>query len=253
MNALIVGYGRMGHEVENFLLERGHKIVGRVDKESAEGKTVVLTEDLLKASDVVIEFALPEAVIDHVALYAKVGIPSVIGTTGWDERRHEAQELILKHGGAMVYGSNFSLGAHMFFHLVEKAAGMIAEIPDYDIMVTEYHHKMKKDSPSGTALSVAERILRACPRKRIINSDRINRAIRDEELHVASVRGGTIPGIHSVLLDSMADSIEIRHTARSRSGFALGAVIAAEWILGKKGFYEVQDFARDFLSNQFKK
>ena len=250
MNVLIVGYGRMGHEVEAILQARGHKVSARIDKTPGVGDSTEISSEILRSSQAVIEFSLPEGVVDHVKTYAAAGIPAVIGTTGWDEQKAHAKVLVEGNQAALIHGTNFSLGAQMFFQLVEKAAAMIAELPEYDIMVTEWHHKLKKDSPSGTALTTADRILRNLPRKTEINTGRIDRAIRDEELHIASVRGGAIPGIHQVLLDSVADSIEVKHTARNRSGFALGAVLAAEWLSTRPqaGFLDVEDFARQYFS-----
>ncbi|NNM67097.1 MAG: 4-hydroxy-tetrahydrodipicolinate reductase [Spirochaetales bacterium] len=252
MNVLIVGYGRMGHEVETFLRSRNHHVVARVDPTPGVGDATEVSSELLRSSQAVIEFSLPEAVLGHARQYAGVGLPAVVGTTGWESDRAEVRNLVEGYQSSLVWGSNFSVGAHLFFALVEKAASMIADLPDYDIMVTEWHHKLKKDSPSGTALTTAERILKVLPRKKEINSERLDRAIRDDELHVASVRGGAIPGIHSVLLDSAADSLEIRHTARSRSGFALGAVLAAEWLVssGRKGFLSVEDFVADTFASK---
>jgi 4-hydroxy-tetrahydrodipicolinate reductase len=250
MNVLIVGYGRMGHEVESILQSRGHRVTARVDRTPGVGDTTEISSELLRSSQAVIEFSLPEGVVDHIRQYAAAGVPAVVGTTGWDERKAEAKTIVEGFQSALVHGTNFSLGAHMFFQLVEKAAAMIADLPEYDIMVTEWHHKLKKDSPSGTALTTADRILRNLPRKTEANTGRIDRAIRDEELHVASVRGGWIPGIHQVMVDSAADTIEVRHTARNRSGFALGAVLAAEWLQGRPqaGFVDVEDFARQYFA-----
>ncbi|NNM54894.1 MAG: 4-hydroxy-tetrahydrodipicolinate reductase [Spirochaetales bacterium] len=249
MQTLIVGYGRMGHEVEGYLKARGHQIVARVDTSGA-GDTSEVTSELLRSAEMVIEFSLPEAVLGHARQYAAVGIPVVLGTTGWDAQRTEVQHIVEGYQSTLLWGTNFALGTHLFFALAEKAAALISGLPEYDIMLTEWHHKLKKDSPSGTALTTAERILKVLPRKKEINTGRIDRAIRDEELHVASVRGGTIPGTHSVLLDSAADSLEIRHTARNRSGLALGAVMAAEWLLesGRKGFLSVDDFVKSYFA-----
>lgn len=250
MNILIVGYGRMGHEVETILQARGHRVTARIDRTPGVGDAAELSSEILRSSQAVIEFSLPEAVIDHVRAYAAAGIPAVVGTTGWDERKPEAKTIVEGYQAALIHGTNFSLGAHMFFQLVERASAMIADLPEYDIMVTEWHHKLKKDSPSGTALTTADRIVRNLPRKTEINTGRIDRAIRDEELHVASVRGGSIPGIHQVLIDSAADTIEVRHTARNRSGFALGAVLAAEWLAVRPqiGFVDVEEFARQYFA-----
>lgn len=250
MNVLIVGYGRMGHEVEAHLEARGHRTVARVDRPGGQGDTHEISPELLRSTEAVIEFSLPESVVDHVRLYAAAGVPAVVGTTGWDDRKAEAKTIVEGYQSSLIHGTNFSLGAHMFFQLVEKASAMVADLAEYDVMVTEWHHKLKKDSPSGTALTTAERILRNLPRKTEVNTGRIDRAIRDEELHVTSVRGGWIPGIHQVLVDSAADTIEIRHTARNRGGFALGAVLAAEWLQSRApvGFLDVEEFARQYFA-----
>ena len=249
MKTLIVGYGRMGHEVEAYLTARGHQIVARVNTSGA-GDAREVSSELLRSSEMVIEFSLPEAVLGHVRQYSAVGVPAVLGTTGWEAQRSEVRELVEGYQSTLLWGTNFALGTHLFFALAERAAALISGLPDYDIMVTEWHHKHKKDSPSGTALTTAERILKALPRKKEIQTGRLDRAIRDEELHVASVRGGTLPGTHSVLLDSSADSLEIRHTARNRSGLALGAVMAAEWLTtsGRKGFLSVDDFVKSYFA-----
>jgi 4-hydroxy-tetrahydrodipicolinate reductase len=250
MNVLIVGYGRMGHEVEAILQARGHQVSARIDKTPGVGDATELSSEILRSSQAVIEFSLPEGVIDHVRAYAAAGLPAVVGTTGWNDRKADAKTIVEGYQAALIHGNNFSLGAHMFFQLVERAAAMIADLPEYDIMVTEWHHKLKKDSPSGTALTTADRILRNLPRKTEINTGRLDRAIHDKELHVASVRGGSIPGIHEVLLDSVADSIEIKHTARNRQGFALGSVLAAEWLAARpqSGFVDVEEFARQYFA-----
>jgi len=250
MNVLIVGYGRMGHEVEAILRARGHGVSARIDKTPGVGDATQISSEILRSSQVAIEFSLPEGVVDHVRTYAATGLPAVVGTTGWDEHKAEAKTIVEGYQAALVHGSNFSLGAHMFFQLVARAAAMIVDLPEYDIMVTEWHHKLKKDSPSGTALTTAEHILHNLPRKTEINTGRIDRAIRDNELHVASVRGGAVPGIHQVLLDSAADSLEIKHTVRNRSGLALGAVLAAEWIVARPqaGFVDVEEFVRQYFT-----
>lgn len=251
MNILIVGYGRMGREVETALLARGHSVVARVDKTPGVGDTTEVSSEILRSSQAVIEFSLPEGVIDNIRTYAAAGVPAVVATTGWDDRKAEAKTIVEGYQAALIHGTNFSIGAHLFFQLVERAAALVTDLPDYDVMVTEWHHKMKKDSPSGTALTTADRILRNLPRKTEVNTGRIDRAIQDNELHVASVRGGAIPGIHQVLLDSVADTIEIKHTARNRGGFALGSVLAAEWLIARPqaGFVDVEEFARQYFSD----
>lgn len=246
MNVLIVGYGRMGCEIERILIERGHSIAGRVDP-SGSGDYSELTAAALAEADSVIEFALPASIRTNAELYAEAGVPAVVGTTGWDSRRDEIRECVKQKGGTYLWGSNFSIGAHMLFILAEKAAALVNSAPHYDIMVNEYHHKLKKDSPSGTALTLAEKILNISNQKNEIVEETLKRAIKPNELHVGSVRGGSIPGTHTVTLDSDADTIVITHTARNRGGFALGAVLAAEWLQGKKGFFRVEDFISESL------
>lgn len=249
MNIMITGYGRMGKEIETILIQRGHTISSKIDR-GGNGDYNQVTPELLKNVDAVIEFALSEGMEENIALYAEAKVPAVIGTTGWDNKRNQVRDIISKNSSSLLYGSNFSIGAHIFFGLVSKAAKMINNTPGYDIMMLEYHHNMKKDSPSGTALTTAEKILKNNNKKDTIWTDKLNRAIKENELHVASVRGGYIPGIHTVTLDSYADSIEITHNARNRSGFALGAVMAAEWLKDKKGFYSVEDFIEELLTDK---
>ncbi|WP_321991967.1 4-hydroxy-tetrahydrodipicolinate reductase [Marispirochaeta aestuarii] len=246
MKTVIVGYGSMGHEIEAVLLGRGHEVICRVDP-AGNGDTRELSTEILKEAEGVIEFALPGGILDNIRVYSEASVPAVIGTTGWDKLRSQAAEIVRQYGSALLWGNNFSLGANLFFDLVSRAAALINGIEEYDIMVNEYHHKRKKDSPSGTALTIAEKILQNLDRKKSIQTETLNRAIRDDELHVGSVRGGAIPGIHRVTLDSEADSIEISHTARNRKGFALGAVRGIEWLSGKTGFFSVDDFIRDIL------
>jgi len=247
MKVLIVGYGNMGKEVELILKQRNHEITARVDPMGNDGDTRELTPELAGRADIAIEFSLSNAVPVNADIYAGAKLPAVIGTTGWDAERDKIRNLIESNDGSLIWGSNFSMGAHILFALTEKITRIADKLPDYDIMAYEIHHKGKKDSPSGTALRIGERILKNTDRKTKIVTDKLDRKIENTELHIASVRGGAIPGIHTVLLDSPADTIEIRHTARTRSGFALGAVLAAEWLLNKTGFFGVEDFINDFL------
>ncbi len=244
MNVLIVGYGSMGKEIEKILHERDHTVVARIDPAADGADAESLTPETVKGADTAIEFSLAAGVVENAAFYAKSNIRAVVGTTGWDEKVPEVRALF-KDGGSFIYGSNFSIGAHLFFNLVEKAAALISDLPTYDIMMYEIHHKNKKDSPSGTALLTANRILNANKNKKRIVTERLDRRPEPDELHVGSVRGGAEPGQHAVILDSAADSVEIRHRARSRAGFAVGAVLAAEWLQKKEGFFTVEEFLSD--------
>ncbi len=248
MKTLIVGYGRMGKEVEAVLKVRNHAIIGRIDAQEGVGDTTNLSDELLAKTDVVIEFSLPQAVFANAVRYAAAKKPAVVGTTGWEADREKVKQAVLAGGSAYLWGSNFSLGAHIFFFFFEKAARLIDPFPEYDIMAYELHHNKKKDSPSGTALTLGKKIVENCTRKKRIVTETLERQIEADELHIGSVRGGSIPGTHTVLLDSLADTIEITHCARSRAGFALGAVLAAEWIREKKGFFSVEDFIKDIFT-----
>ena len=248
MKVLIIGYGNMGREIEAVLHQRGHSITGRIDPVQEDADAGECTPEMAKEADVAVEFALQSGVLPNAKLYAEYGLPAVVGTTGWDDQRSEVQRLVEKTGTlGYLWGANFSIGAHVLFALTEKAAQIADKLPDYDIMAYELHHSRKKDSPSGTALRIGDRILKNTRRKTRIVTEKLDRKIETDELHIASVRGGSIPGIHTVLLDSPADTIEVRHTARNRSGCALGAVLAAEWIKDKKGFYQVEDFIQDYF------
>lgn len=247
MRVLLSGYGAMGKEIEKVLLLKKHTIAGIIDP-AAEGACREMTEKILAEADAVIDFSVPSAVVKNCEIYAKGKTPVVLGTTGWDDKRDIVKSMIEKSGIGFIWGSNFSIGAHILFKLASYAASMINSVPEYDIMVHEFHHKRKKDSPSGTALFLAEKILEANKRKTKIVTQSLDRKIEENELHVSSTRGGDIPGIHTVLIDSAADSIEITHTARSRSAFAFGAVMAAEWIKDKHGFFCVEDFIKEILA-----
>ncbi len=244
MKTLIVGYGSMGKEIEKILNERGHSIVARVDPTAPGADAVELTPEILDVADTAIEFSLAEAVVENARRYADFNIKTVLGTTGWLGSLEEVKQMFRERAGC-IYGSNFSIGANLFFDLVEKAAAAISSLTQYDIMMYEVHHHNKKDSPSGTALTAAERILSAHGGKTKVVTSRFDRRPEPHELHVASVRGGSVPGVHTVLLDSPADTIEIKHTARDRSGFAIGAVLAAEWLQKRDGFYSIEDFISD--------
>lgn len=250
MRVAIVGYGSMGREVEKVLLDRGHTVSARIDPAASAAESRTLTAEIAKASDMAIEFSHAEAVIDNVKSYARFGLSAVSGTTGWYGKLEEVKALVTSSSIGYLYGSNFSIGAHLFFALVAAATELANPCPEYDIMGWEVHHKRKKDSPSGTALTLARIVTGKSERKKKVVTERLDRAPAADELHFASIRGGEVPGTHTILLDSAFDTIELTHRARSRGGFALGAVRAAEWLVGKKGMFEVNDFIHDMLRGE---
>ncbi len=248
MRVAIVGYGRMGHEVEAALAARGHES-GPIIDPLIEGSPP-MSADTLTGCDAAIEFSLPAAVTTNASIYVEAGVPAVIGTTGWLDQLDEVKATFNSASIGAIYGSNFSVGAHLLFRIAAGAVALAGELDEYDLLIHETHHAGKKDSPSGTALSLARAVLSESVRKTEIVTSRLDRAPEPHELHVSSTRGGSVPGTHVLMMDSAADSIEIRHTARNRGGFALGAVRAAEWIRGKSGLHEVSEFVTELLRKE---
>jgi 4-hydroxy-tetrahydrodipicolinate reductase len=212
-----------------------------------------LTEKIAGGSDIAMEFSHAEAVLENARSYARAGLSAVVGTTGWFAKLDELKKILDGAKIGYLYGSNFSIGAHLFFALAAAAVELANPCPEYDIMGWEVHHRRKKDSPSGTALTLARIVTGRSVRKTKVVTERLDRAPEPDELHFASVRGGEEPGTHTILLDSAYDTIELTHRARSRGGLALGAVRAAEWMAGaspKKGLFEVNDFIHDILQGE---
>jgi 4-hydroxy-tetrahydrodipicolinate reductase len=247
MKVAIIGYGSMGREVERVLRDRGHQVSARVDPVQPGADAKALTEGIARASDVAIEFSHAEAVLSNAREYARLHVSAVCGTTGWYAKLEELRGAVAASRIGYLYGSNFSIGAHLFFALAAAAAELANSCPEYDLMGWEVHHKRKKDSPSGTALSLARIVTSRSARQKKLVTERLDRAPAPDELHFASVRGGEVPGTHTLLVDSAFDTIELTHRARSRGGFALGAVRAAEWLAGKSGVFQVDDFIDDIL------
>lgn len=245
MRVLLVGYGQMGRQIEEVLKEKNHEITGRVDPVAGEVGTI--DHELAGDSDVAIDFSAPDAVLGNIELYTRFGLNAVVGTTGWSDHAESVEKAVVAGGTGLLHGANFSIGAHIFFALISHAVNLINPLPEYDILAYELHHKRKKDSPSGTALSIAEIILNGSTRKNSLVTEKLDRPPKENELHFASVRGGELPGIHRVVIDSAADTIELSHSVRNRRGFALGAVLGAEWISKRKGFYRVEDFIKEML------
>lgn len=241
MNIALLGYGRMGREVEQVATERSHTITARFTSHHLLPESDTIRAELA-GIDCCIDFSTAAATIRHVQIVAPLHIPIVVGTTGWNEHLSSLTDLVLQLNGALLHASNFSVGAHIFFHAVSAASELIDRFPDYDIAIHETHHRLKKDAPSGTALTLAKKILETVERKTTVASSLTNHQIEPHELLVSSTRVGNIAGTHSVIFDSPADSIQLTHTAHNRRGFALGAVCAAEWIQGRTGVFTMEDF-----------
>ncbi|MGY5850994.1 4-hydroxy-tetrahydrodipicolinate reductase [Salegentibacter sp. F14] len=237
MKIALLGYGKMGKTIEEIALERGHKITLKVDED-------IDSYDLTHLdADVAIDFSIPQAAFKNITTCFELGIPVVCGTTGWLDHYDKAIEVCEKHNSAFLYASNFSIGVNLFFELNEKLAQMMKNLKEYAISVEEIHHVQKLDSPSGTAISLAQQIITNNPNKIAWQLDHAE----NDEIPIYAKREAEVPGTHTVSYDSEIDSIEIKHTAHSRQGFAQGAVIAAEWLKGKEGIYRMQDVLAEIL------
>lgn len=233
MRILLVGYGKMGKTIERVARERGHQIAGKIDIENPE--------DLDTAeADVAIEFSHPDAAFENVKKCIERKIPVVCGTTGWLDRKGEIENLTRQNGSTFFYASNYSLGVNLFFKLNEQLARMMNQFKAYEVSINEVHHAQKKDAPSGTAITLAEGIIR--------NMDRKKKWVKldagKDEIEIQSFRIDDVPGTHVVRYASPVDDIELKHTAHTREGFALGAVMVAEWIHDKKGVLNMDDFLK---------
>jgi 4-hydroxy-tetrahydrodipicolinate reductase len=234
MKLLIVGYGKMGKTIEKIALQRGHEIAGRIDIENQHELDTV-------QADVAIEFSHPDAAFTNIKKCLERRIPVVCGTTGWLSRKSEIESLTRANNGTFFYASNFSLGVNIFFKLNEHLAKMMATFTAYSIDLEEIHHTEKKDAPSGTAITLAEGIIKQNDRKsRWVNQP----STTANELPIISHRIAQVPGTHVVKYSSTIDDIEIKHTAHTREGFATGAVMVAEWIKDKKGILAMDDFLK---------
>jgi len=229
MKIALLGYGKMGKVIEQIALQRGHQIVL---------KTTSNTNEInLSEADVAIDFSVPTAAVTNISAALNQGVPVISGTTGWLKEYHNIVTLCKQKNGAFIYGSNFSLGVNIFFELNKKLAKMMAKFNSYNIAIEEIHHTQKIDAPSGTAITLANEIITQSNYKNWTLSPEK----KQKSIPITAKRIDKTPGTHTVKYDSLVDAIEIKHTAHSRNGFALGAVIAAEWIVDKKGIYTMKD------------
>ena len=228
MKIALLGYGKMGQTIERIALGRGHEIVLKKDE--------FTTYEGLSNADVAIDFSIPAAAVENISSCFYANVPVISGTTGWLDRYEEMVALCHEKNGAFISSSNFSLGVNLFFELNEYLAKMMSKFDFYKVDMQEIHHTQKLDAPSGTAISLAKGV--------IVNSDYTSWTLeeaKENQIHIEAVRTENIPGTHTVTYNSTVDTIEIKHTAHNRDGFALGAVIAAEWIVGKQGVFTMKN------------
>lgn len=227
MKIALLGYGKMGKTIERIAKERGHEIVLRVD---APG------DYDLSVAEVAIEFSTPQSAFANISRSLSLGLPTVAGTTGWLEHYPEAVTLCKEHEAAFLYASNFSIGVNIFFELNKTLAQLMRKYPEYAVAIEEIHHTQKLDAPSGTAITLAQEIIE--------QTDKVGWELgetTEDKIPITAKRIENVPGTHIVTYKSVVDTLEIKHTAHSRDGFALGAVLAAEWIIGKKGVFSMKD------------
>ena len=232
MRIALIGYGAMGKLIRTLAEEKGHEIAVVIDDADAALSADEMAKKL-SGVDVAIDFTTAVAVRRNVEACVAAGVPLVEGTTGWNDQRQEIEQFVNDKNGAMVFGANFSIGVNLFYRIAAHAAALVAKFPEYEAFIEEQHHSRKKDSPSGTALKLKEVVT-----KHVDVGD------------IAATRAGNIPGTHRVGFDSAADQILLEHTARSREGFAAGSILAAEWIAGKRGFYEFTEILDVILSDR---
>ncbi len=250
MNITLSGFGRMGRMIKTHAEQRGHRIAAVVDPQAKDATHSSLDADACREADTVIDFSAPEAALENIRAACEAGVPIVVGTTGWYERMEEARNIVEKAGNGLIWSGNFSLGVNIFFTLVKAAAQVFDQFSDYDPFVHEFHHSRKADSPSGTAEMIGNMLLKRIERKTTLATETLHRRIREEELHVSSTRSGSIPGTHLVSFDSPVDTVELKHSARTREGFAAGAVAAAEWIAERHGFFAVEDMMNTIIGGE---
>lgn len=228
MKIALLGYGRMGKEIEKIALQRGHEIVIKSTGENSY--------DITKA-DVAIDFSIPSSAYDNISNCINNNVPVISGTTGWLDKYNDIVDLCNKKNGAFIYASNFSLGVNVFFELNKQLAKMMSTLEQYNVSIEEIHHTKKLDAPSGTAITLAEGVIENTNKK----AWELDKKTSDENISIKAIRTPDVPGTHTVTYNSEVDTIDIKHTAHNRQGFALGAVIAAEWLNGKTGVFTMRD------------
>jgi 4-hydroxy-tetrahydrodipicolinate reductase len=241
MKIALIGYGKMGKLLERFAQERGHEICITIDADNASD----IRSERFKEADVAIEFSVPHAALEHIYDAFEADVPIVVGTTGWYDELAAVEQKCRAGNNTLLYASNFSVGVNVFFYVNKVLAKLMNRYPQYDVQVEEIHHTQKLDAPSGTAITIAEGILDGLKRKNTWVNEVIGQQddviAKPNELLIESHRIEEVPGTHTVIYSSEVDELEFKHTAHSRAGFALGAILAAEWLHGKKGFYSIKD------------
>lgn len=249
MKIAIVGLGKMGLAIKNIVLDRGHEVV-TIDPNNPNADYKEICEESLNGVSAGIEFTAPSVVRENINLFNKYKVNLVVGTTGWYDDINDVKQSVEQSDNGLIYASNFSIGVNVFFKIVSESAKIVNKFEDFDISGIEVHHNKKVDSPSGTAITTANLLLDNIERKTKATYEMIDRQIKPNEVHFASLRAGSVPGSHEVIYDSPAESISVKVAARNREGYALGSVIAAEWISNKKGFFSFEQVIDEILGDK---
>lgn len=239
MHIALIGYGKMGKMVEKAALARQHSVSAKLDSQKK------ITEETLNGTDMCIDFSHPSCAVDNIKQMAELGKNIVVGTTGWYDQIKEVNEIVASNQIGLIYSPNFSIGVNLFFEIVAAAAKLMDPFLEYDVGMIEEHHNQKVDSPSGTALLIAEQLLNHIKRKKRVIEDLGGKTVPADAIHISCLRCGSIPGTHTVVFDSLADNITLTHQARNREGFALGAIVAAEWLKGRTGVFTMNDLFKE--------
>jgi 4-hydroxy-tetrahydrodipicolinate reductase len=229
MKIALLGYGKMGQTIEKIALNRGHEIVLTVDKDTPEYD--------ISIADVAIDFSIPSSAVGNITTCLNNNVPIISGTTGWLDNFEDMQKLCADQKGAFIYASNYSLGVNIFFELNNQLAKMMGKLDQYNVAIEEIHHKQKLDEPSGTAITLAEGVIEHTQNTQW----ELDTVSQENSIPIAAIRSPEVPGTHTITYNSSVDQIDIKHTAHNRQGFALGAVVAAEWIVGKTGVFTMKD------------
>ncbi len=250
MRIALVGFGKMGHVVYTQAIQLGHSVVAIIDPSSKDPLVTsrALTLTSCKDAEIVIEFSSPDGILERIAIYQEASIPCIIATTGWYHLLDEIGKKYKDSKTPILWSGNFALGVHLFFSIIRNASVFMNSMNDYDVVVQELFHAKKGDSPSGTSHMIGNILTQELSRKESVVTSRLDRKREDNEIHIASARGGSNPGVHSVIFDSDEDTIEITHRARNRDGFAKGAIRAGEWLIRQEGgVHTLEEMMSDIL------
>ena len=250
MRVLLIGYGKMGKQIAQIAHSQNitiSAIVSRSCDSSATPFHNSLTTSAIDSCDVAIDFSSQENILKRISLLAEAKKPVVIGTTGWQELEPDAKKIIKEHNSCAITAPNFALGVGLFLLLAKQASRLMSHFPQYDVGISEHHHRKKQDAPSGTALKLAKNVLTAYPEKSLCVNPSLTESIPENALHLAFLRSGYIPGTHELIFDTVEDTITLSHVSRNREGFAKGALTAASWIIDKKGYFTLDDLLSDKL------